>query len=235
MSSRDRLLKIFPESPRWVEARSLLLKGDCRWEIGPSAHPWALLRGLREPLGAVAGRPPREAIARFFQNRPDDLEIVAPWEETDWSAQALKDWNMELAHLHTLPPRTPLPLPRPEVRLAEAADLEGADLSEASRRHLRRAFEDGPIAVAGPRGAAFSFCCLSAETENLWDVSIETLGPHRRRGWAYHCAVFMIRLMRERGKRPVWGALSSNSASLKLAAKLGFEPVDQVAVFHWTH
>ena len=32
------------------------------------------------------------------------------------------------------------------------------------------------------------------------------------------------------GRRPVWGAEDGNVASLRLAAKLGFEPVDRLAV-----
>jgi hypothetical protein len=33
------------------------------------------------------------------------------------------------------------------------------------------------------------------------------------------------------GKEPVWGALESNAASMGLAAKLSFVPVDRVFVF----
>jgi RimJ/RimL family protein N-acetyltransferase len=42
----------------------------------------------------------------------------------------------------------------------------------------------------------------------------------------------MIRRMWERGKRPVWGAEESNAASMALAAKLGFKPVERLIVFH---
>jgi RimJ/RimL family protein N-acetyltransferase len=37
--------------------------------------------------------------------------------------------------------------------------------------------------------------------------------------------------MRKLGKAPVWGALESNEASMKLAEKLGFTPVDRLIVF----
>lgn len=42
----------------------------------------------------------------------------------------------------------------------------------------------------------------------------------------------MAGAMEREGLRPVWGAEETNSASLGLAKKLGFEPVDEVAVFH---
>lgn len=35
----------------------------------------------------------------------------------------------------------------------------------------------------------------------------------------------------EQGRMPVWGALESNTASARLAAKLGFNPVDTIIVF----
>jgi hypothetical protein len=41
----------------------------------------------------------------------------------------------------------------------------------------------------------------------------------------------MIARMREDGREPVWGALASNVASLELARKLGFAPVDGIVVF----
>ena len=37
--------------------------------------------------------------------------------------------------------------------------------------------------------------------------------------------------MRREGREPVWGALASNTPSLRLAAKLGFVPVDEIVVF----
>jgi hypothetical protein len=36
---------------------------------------------------------------------------------------------------------------------------------------------------------------------------------------------------RRRGLAPVWGAVESNIPSMKLAAKLGFTPVDRLVVF----
>jgi RimJ/RimL family protein N-acetyltransferase len=42
----------------------------------------------------------------------------------------------------------------------------------------------------------------------------------------------MIRHMRDTvGKEPVWGAVEFNAPSMRLAAKLGFVPVDRVFVF----
>ena len=77
-----------------------------------------------------------------------------------------------------------------------------------------------------------SFCYAAAETEGLWDVSIDTLEGYRRQGHAAACAVYMVRHVRDTtGKEPVWGALISNAASMGLAARLGFVVVDSYFVF----
>jgi len=43
-------------------------------------------------------------------------------------------------------------------------------------------------------------------------------------------ATFMIAHMRDRGRRPVWGAVQSNVASQALARSLGFTPADALRV-----
>ena len=68
-------------------------------------------------------------------------------------------------------------------------------------------------------------------TESLWDVSVDTLEGCRRRGLAGACARALIGLLSSRGLEPVWAAVESNTASLRLAAKLGFERADRLMVF----
>jgi GNAT superfamily N-acetyltransferase len=87
------------------------------------------------------------------------------------------------------------------------------------------------VAAAILEGVAVAFCYPAYETETLWDVSIDTLEPYRRRGLARTCFEFLCDHMAAHGKVPVWGALASNSASLSLAARLGFEEVDRSIVF----
>jgi RimJ/RimL family protein N-acetyltransferase len=77
-----------------------------------------------------------------------------------------------------------------------------------------------------------SFCYVAWETETLWDVSIDTLPSYRGRGLAVPAVFYLVALMKEKRKQAVWGAEESNLASMRLAAKLGFAPVDRLAVFH---
>ena len=87
-----------------------------------------------------------------------------------------------------------------------------------------------PIAAACVDEHPVAFCYAGAVTETLWDVSIDTLELYRRRGFAAQCAAYLIRRLAEDGKRPVWGAAESNAPSARLAAKLGFTPVDSLVV-----
>lgn len=72
---------------------------------------------------------------------------------------------------------------------------------------------------------------MGSRTESLWDVSIDTLEEHRRQGHAARCVAFMVEHMQREGRRPIWNAVKSNAASLALAARLGFVPVDEMVVF----
>jgi GNAT superfamily N-acetyltransferase len=76
-----------------------------------------------------------------------------------------------------------------------------------------------------------SFCVASDQTEGLWDISIDTLSGHRRRGHAARCVSWMVEEMRRWGKEPVWAAEETNVPSMRLAARLGFVPADGLVLF----
>ena len=107
-----------------------------------------------------------------------------------------------------------------------APDLSG--LPSALRAEVGAALARvQPLFVArvppGDAGRIVAVCSAAWETETLWDVSVETVPDHRRRGLAAACFIALARwMLAERGKRPVWGAHESNPASLALAASLGF-------------
>ena len=65
----------------------------------------------------------------------------------------------------------------------------------------------------------------------MWDISIDTLEGYRRQGHAARCVSYLVAEMRRRGKEPVWAAEETNPPSLRLAAKLGFVPVDELVLF----
>ena len=91
--------------------------------------------------------------------------------------------------------------------------------------------EQSLIAAAFVNRQPVSFCYAGAMTESLWDVSIDTLPGYRRRGYAALCVTYLIYHMLAKGRHPVWQALEDNPASWRLARKLGFVPVDELALF----
>jgi RimJ/RimL family protein N-acetyltransferase len=88
-----------------------------------------------------------------------------------------------------------------------------------------------PVAATCLGKLPVSFCYAGSRTESLWDISIDTLAEYRNRGYAALCVSFMIEYFHRRDLAPVWGAVESNIPSMRLAAKLGFTPVDQIVVF----
>ena len=100
---------------------------------------------------------------------------------------------------------------------------------------MELALKRGAPAVAGlADGRPVSFCYAADETEGPWDISIDTLEPYRRQGYAARCVSYMVDEMRRRGKEPVWAAEETNLPSMNLAAKLGFVSVDELLLFRPT-
>ena len=78
---------------------------------------------------------------------------------------------------------------------------------------IARSKEDGSFAAV-----AFS----SAVSPDEVDIGVETAEVHRRHGLASYLAYRMIEEVLRQGKRPVWACHSENTASMKLAEKIGF-------------
>ncbi|HEX3126464.1 MAG TPA: GNAT family N-acetyltransferase [Thermoanaerobaculia bacterium] len=202
-----------------METRGLLLGGRCSVAVSPDGF---VVKALDSSLACCVGRPDPQAI-----RDAGPVQVLIPPEEADHVARVLPDWNCVSATIHLLEPgRWPEPDPSVDVQLLQD-DFFLALLPEGIRKALPRA----TVAVAFADGLPASICYSCWETETLWDISIETVPELRRRGLAEACTAFLIRTMRERGKEPVWGAEDSNLPSLRLAAKMGFVPVDRLILF----
>jgi GNAT superfamily N-acetyltransferase len=189
-----------------------------------------------EQMIYVVGRPTSEAIREAARrNRGAGMALIIP-EDTPHVLGALPGWTRNRATLHVLGdvPRLPRPA-EGEVRPLGASDL-GASWAEGLPEDLRSFLEDAVVGGEAPAAAALeggrpvSFCVASDQTESLWDVSIDTLEGHRRRGHAARCVSWMIDEMRRRDKEPVWAAEETNPPSMRLAARLGFVPVDELVL-----
>ena len=224
------MIALIADEPRWVEVRSLLLSGRARVEVASTTPPAFVAVRPDIAQGSVIGCPPHHVIQAMAA---DADEILVEPEHAEWVAQALPGWTFELAMLHVLGGAPRLAQAAPAVvRTISRDELAGwSEIPKDLREELGEAVAETPVfaAFAGDRPAAF--CYAGAVTESLWDVSIDTLEPYRRRGYATQCAAFVIEQMRAVGKEPVWGSLVSNVASARLAAKLGFVAVDTIFVF----
>jgi GNAT superfamily N-acetyltransferase len=231
----DRLAHALPDIPRWLYVRSMLLSGRCE-VLGLAEgglEPQFVARELEESEDravCVVGRPPADAIREAARHNRDGGELLATPEGASHILGALPDWTATRATLHLLSDASRLPrVAGGEVRPFGASDLATVadDLPEGLRSELEVALTRGAPAVATlADGSPVSFCYAADETEGLWDISIDTLERYRRQSYAARCVSYMVDEMRRRGKEPVWAAEETNAPSMRLAAKLGFVPVD---------
>lgn len=224
----------FPDIPRWVEMRDLLLAEDCEI-LGLREHP-ELSVVVREPATGsifVAGMPESEAIREAIGRNAHRGEIVAGPEQVEWLQGVLPEWIYSRAILHTLPGAlNQPPASDAEIGFLDPALLDEFPIFDELLEELKFGAQYSSIAAAFVDGRPVSFCYAGAVTESLWDIAIDTLPEYQRRGYAAQCAAYMIRYMAGRGKSPVWGALVDNPASWRLAEKLGFVVVDELALFN---
>ncbi len=239
----QKFASLLPDIPRWVETRGLLLSG--RGEVMATAHQTArdfVVRGFNNRLISVVGQPPPKSLLEAITKSGADAEVLAMPESDDHVAAILSTkpirsrrngWQRFPAILHQLaPPVEFRTREQAAVRFIQAQELHSLkkdfpDLVD----ELLDALNFTAVAAVFVDDQPVSFCFAGGETETLWDISIETLPAYQRRGYARQAVIFLSDFMQQRNKRPVWGAEESHVASLKLAAKLGFQPVDRVIVF----
>ena len=231
----DRLAQALPDIPRWVETRSMLLSGRCEvFGLGEGEDLSFVVRDAEDVLISVVGRPGRDAIREAVAREWEGDVVIAPPENRAHVSSALPGWRAVSATQHLLDDADRLPrVPVGSVRWLEESELEILEgLPSDLLSELRLAARGSPIAAGLNGGRPVSFCYAAARTEGLWDISIDTLEEFRRQGHAARCVAFTVEHMGEKGKQPVWGAEEWNRASLGLAARLGFVPVDELVVFH---
>ncbi len=229
----NRLARTLPDVPRWVETRSMLLSGRCEvFGLEEGGDSGFVVRDAEDRLISVVGCPARDAIEEAVTREWD--VVIAQLENGSYVAGVLPGWKAVRATLHLLGDASRLPhVPTGTVRLIEPSELDSLnDLPPELCSEFRIAAWRSPIAAGLADDRPVSFCYVAAQTEGLWDISIDTLEGFRNRGHAARCVAFMIERMESRGLRPVWGAEEWNRASLGLAARLGFVPVDSLLVFH---
>lgn len=233
MLSTADLARKLPDLPRWVEGRSLLLQAPCEATgLQDEPDPAVVVRDPETESVFVIGRPPASAIHAAIQQNGQAGEVIAPLEYTPWLTEVLPLWAWTRIRVHTLPDLQRLPEPAGRVvGFLDPATLPQLDIDPELKQELESGAEQSPIAAAFVNQQPVAFCYAGAITESWWDVAIDTLPEHRRAGHAGQCAAHLIHHFQAQGKRPVWQALESNPASWRLAQKLGFVMVDELALW----
>jgi len=199
-----------PDDPRWIEAHGIAAD-PTSWSRGYAVgNPRAKLIVIVAPGGDLA------ALAREFP----DHAILSPDEAT---ARATGRPSGK-AILHTLPDPDGLPDLEGAALLGDAP-LDGvppalaAELSVADR-----------VWAAWVDGVPVAFAYAPWRSARWFEVSVDVLPGARQLGLGTLVAAAMIRDERAAGREPVWGADEDNAASLRLAKRLGFAPVDELWV-----
>jgi GNAT superfamily N-acetyltransferase len=233
MLSTHSLAQHLSDIPRWVEVRDRLLSGDC--EIFSLQQEPALSFVLRDPertVVFVVGTPPVEAVQIAAQDLGREGSVIASQDQALSLTQALPGWTRTRIIVHSLLDTQRLPPSLAgEVDFLDPGTLDQLPIASELLGELKDGAERSLIAATFVEKQPVAFCYAGAETESLWDISIDTLPEHRRQGYAAKCVAYMIRHMQIRGKQPVWQAVEENPASWRLAQKLGFVPVDELALF----
>ena len=233
METRE-LAKALPDIPRWIETRSLLLSGHCTILGSDPLGEGAVICATEIRLLSVIGRPRHDLVREAISISSPGWELIGQEESADWLRQALPDHPPETATLYGLGDMARLPRAIDTTRVRFLTPKDQFSLGHLPRElaaEIAGAICRTPVAARFSEGLPVSFCYAGALSETLWYVWIDTVQAYRKRGFASECASFMIRLMKHAGKNPVWGSMESNGASMQLALKLGFSPVDRVLVY----
>ena len=211
-----------PDIPRWVEAHGIA--------ADPAAWREDLAGGFvvghdAARLVVIAGEPEPDAVVRVVTAHPTHAALFAI--ERDDLAVLVRALGrpVERAILHTLPEPDAIPDLEGAVPLDDRAPLPPALADELAWARSR-----GPVWCAWVDGEPVSFAYAPWRSTSWFDVSVDTLGSARQLGLATIVAAAMIRDECTSGRAPVWGADEGNAASLRLAKRLGFEPVDEIWV-----
>lgn len=218
-----------PDEPRWVEAHGLLADAASwhrAWSggglIGHGGARLAVVHG-GGALGHVTA-----AVAEALAAEPA-LTVLCADRATAAALGALPGRRATAAALHTLAE----PLDPFAAGALEAAALHPSDdlghLPAGLRAELEQA-RPRPVWAAWVEGLPVSFAYASWRSPRWFDVSVDTAPGYRQLGLGELVARALILDEQAAGRRPVWGALEDNLASLRLAARLGFGAVDRLWV-----
>lgn len=203
----------------------MLLAGTCDVFGTPAGF---IARSRIVPLGAVVGRPSAAALERLLADVPAGFELLLhDVGDLRPLKREIPDWTVWPATVHVPGDAVdPAPAGRLDIRIADPPDAPSVYALPEPWRLWAAA--SAALATVWADGQAVTVCEAVAVTETWWEVGISTREPFRRRGYARAAFRALDAHMTGRGLTAVWGALDTNQASLGLARRLGFRPVERL-------
>lgn len=193
-----------PDVPRWVEAHGIAADPDhWRRDLGDGA--FALGHDAARLIVIVGDAPP------MLDSLPPTHAILS-MTPLPRSTRAI---------LHTLD--SDAPEHEGAVRLPDDVAVPDYLADELGWARTR-----GPVWTCYVDGEPAAFAYAPWRSATLFDVSVDVVPGARQLGLGTIVASALIHA--ERPRRPVWGADEGNAGSLRLAARLGFTPVDEIWV-----
>jgi len=232
MSFHHTVAQLLPDLPRWVEVRDLILSEDCEiFDLQEQGELSFIVLENNGKMVFVIGQPSIHGLQTVIRDIGKGGMLIASQEQAIWLTSALQGWNRGRIILHTLPHPQHLPVVNNLVDFLDADTLDQLPIASELLDELKNAAQHSKIAATWVDQQPVSFCYAASETETWLDIAVDTLQEHRRNGYAALCVAHMIRYMYTMGKQPVWQAVADNPPSWRLAQKVGFEPIDELALF----
>lgn len=233
MHSTQHIVQKLDDIPRLVEVRDILISEECEI-FGFREFPELsfILRESETQTIYIVGKPSIDVIQNLIVDSRQDAYIIVINDGTSIASTLIgwiqsHIWVYSLQNPHLLPNDSTI-----QVEFLDAHKIDKfPDAVVALQNELKEASEYSLISATFVDNQPVSFCYVASETETLWDISVDTLPDHRRKGYAGLCVAHMIRHMQTQGKQPVWQADEENPASWRLAQKLGFVQVDTLTSY----
>jgi len=224
---KQKYLARLPDIPRWVETRDLLFQSGST-VIENLTQDGFVVWSKEHKIGSVVGQPNAVSLAQAAE---DVSELLAFTENIKQVRELLADFRAERATIFSAPVELP-PLSNHPCRQIDLHEIKSfKHLPEELLEELSENLRDETLVIAAfDNTLPTAFAYVASETESLWDISIDTVDSHRRKGYATAAVVQLVHHMKTRGKDAVWGALESNQASDNLARRLGFQENDKLWV-----
>ena len=187
MKDRELALQLIPESPRHVIPRSMLLHGQSEL-LGPVASGSFAIHDIERSTLALIGSPAPKSCM------PDSMPPIvvavsqafdtSPWPAYRW--QTLDVLTLEIRH----PTRRAPGAAAPAERLPSNFPID--DAAEDLRFALGVGLSLGPVFAVRKQGTPVAAACCFWRSQHYYDISIDTLPEHRRRGLGHAVAAALI-------------------------------------------